>query len=475
MSETTPYAPAAAAQALAAKIGAALTHPTAPVGALQRVEVPIAGVAALPWLCAQRGLTQYYWRDREGAFAMAGVGEADVLMPPDRTEPLTEVLAKMRARLMGDHPALRYYGGFRFRRGAVSRERWRAFSDYRFIVPRLEILQRARGASFACNLLIGSAAENARGLEAILALLRKIQFPAQVPAPRLPRVVAREDNPDAPGWRALVEATLDEFHKGTLEKAVLARETVFTLEDEINPMALLARLSAASPRSFEFCFHPVAGRAFVGASPERLYKRNNVLVESEALAGTRPRGKSDEEDLDLAEDLLHSEKDLAEHEFVAGMLRENLSKLCIGIEMPHAPRIKRLRHVQHLYTPVQGVLLDTRDADATLLDTLHPTPAVGGTPRAAALAWLDANEPFDRGIYAAPVGWVGFDGAEFCVAIRSGLVRGETLAVYTGAGIVAGSDPAAEWDEIENKLGNFLDALRVREAVGARGQRDDVD
>ena len=222
---------------------------------------------------------------------------------------------------------------------------------------------------------------------------------------------------------------------------------------------LLARLSDASPNSYEFCFHPVADRAFIGASPERLFRRNNVHVESEALAGTRPRGRSDEEDLELGEALLNSEKDRNEHGFVANMLRENLARNCVAIEMPGGPRLKRFRHVQHLLTPIQGILRDIRDADARLLADLHPTPAVGGTPRDAALSFLEEHEPFDRGVYAAPVGWVGFDGAEFCVAIRSGLVRGNSVAVYTGAGIVPGSLPDEEWAEIESKMANFVDAL----------------
>jgi menaquinone-specific isochorismate synthase len=97
--------------------------------------------------------------------------------------------------------------------------------------------------------------------------------------------------------------------------------------------------------------------------------------------------------------------------------------------------------------------------DADLIAALHPTPAVGGLPRGAALRWIAKHEPFDRGIYAAPVGWIGLDGAEFCVALRSGLVRGNELALYNGAGIVRGSDPGEEWQEIETKMQNFLSVL----------------
>lgn len=459
MSDNPPYKLLAATQVLAARIAQALCAYAVPAGRIVRVEVPIEEIAPLAWLREQRGFTQYYWRERDGGFTMAGVGEADVLMQNGSNETSATVFARMRARLDYQHPALRYYGGFRFRRGPGKGERWRAFKDYRFIVPRFELLKRKRGCVLACNVLCGSAQENAAALDAVIADLTRLRFKREPSLLRTPRVTAREDHPDEAGWAALVNSALDAIKAGTMQKAVLARETCFTMEDTLDPMSLLARLAAASPSSYEFCFHPVADRAFVGASPERLFKRNNVLIESEALAGTRPRGKSDEEDIELGNELMHSEKERAEHGFVSSMLREHLAQLCVEVEMPAQPRLKRLRHVQHLYTPIQGILKDVRDADAVLLDTLHPTPAVGGTPREAALAWLDVNEPFDRGIYAGPVGWVGFDGAEFCVAIRSGLVRGNSVAVYCGAGIVPGSVPAEEWAEVENKMANFLDAL----------------
>lgn len=464
MNDTPPYSPLAATQVLAARMAQALTAPSLPPGQIIRVEVPMEPVPPLAWLGQQRGFTQYYWRERDGGFTMAGVGEAHVMMHQGGKETSAELFRAMRARLSPDHPALRYYGGFRFRCGvdAANSEkgtRWRAFKDYRFVVPRFEVLQRRRGCVLACNVVCGDAKANAGELDCLVADLTRLRFRLKTDAPATPRVIAREDRPDFAAFEGLIAAALAAFKAGTMEKVVLARESCFTTEDTIDPVSLLARLSDADTSSFEFCFHPVADRAFVGASPERLFRRNNVLVESEALAGTRPRGRSDEDDIELGDALLTSEKDLAEHEFVASMLRDNLSRHCIGIEMPGAPRLKRLRHVQHLYTPIQGILNDVLDADALLLEALHPTPAVGGTPRDKALAFLEANEPFDRGIFAAPVGWVGFDGAEFCVAIRSGLVRGASVAVYAGAGIVPGSEAADEWAEIDAKMANFVDAL----------------
>ena len=156
--------------------------------------------------------------------------------------------------------------------------------------------------------------------------------------------------------------------------------------------------------------------------------------------------------------MLSNEKELREHRFVLRMLREHFQRYCSSSREAEAPELLRLRHCQHLYTRMEGLLNDS-ECDAALLGALHPTPAVGGTPRDRALAWIQAEEPFDRGIYAAPVGWVDYDGCDFCVAIRSGLVQDNQLIVYTGTGIVPGSLPAGEWAEIEQKMGDFLDIL----------------
>jgi menaquinone-specific isochorismate synthase len=160
----------------------------------------------------------------------------------------------------------------------------------------------------------------------------------------------------------------------------------------------------------------------------------------------------------LGVELMNSEKERREHNLVARMLQEQFQEFCHHVAMDEQPSLMRLRNVQHLYSRLEG-LLHTIDVDADLIEALHPTPAVGGYPREHALKWIEAEEPFDRGIYAAPVGWVGYDGAEFCVAIRSGLVQANTLTLYSGAGIVAGSTPEEEWDEIETKMQNFLSVL----------------
>jgi menaquinone-specific isochorismate synthase len=189
-----------------------------------------------------------------------------------------------------------------------------------------------------------------------------------------------------------------------------------------------------------------------------LYQRNNGTIYSEAIAGTRPRGKNEFEDCVLERELLDSDKERREHAFVIESIQESLNSLCKEVIASKEISVIKLRRLQHLYSKFHGKLKDNI-SDADILSALHPTPAVGGVPGKEALEQIQTMEPFHRGWYAAPIGWIGYNSAEFAVAIRSGLVNGKSLALYSGGGIVEGSDVNSEWHEIENKIGNFLKAL----------------
>lgn len=456
----TPRSPLAATQAIAAEMTRLLTQPRSESAAeppLVRAEAPMEPAIVLDWLRAQRGTTRYYWADREGDFEMAGVGEADVLVPLNTTD-TARLFRHIRQQLSPYHPSLRYYGGFRFHRGPVKGASWKSFKEYRFVVPRFELLRRTGGTFLCCNARLGHPRTNQQTLAEILAALAQLQFP-DAPVPMaLPNVLGRSDAPDRPGWDRLIRRALDAFARGDMEKVVLARETQFTAAEPWDPVSLLSRLVQHGAPGFEFCFHPAPDRAFIGASPERLFKRTNCYLQSEALAGTRPRGKTDESDRQFAQALLESEKERREHALVVNTLQSHLRRFCPHLNIDEKPSLMRLRNVQHLWTRIEGILDDVF-ADADLIETLHPTPAVGGLPRDRALQWIADEEPFDRGIFAAPVGWIGYDATEFCVAIRSGLVQDRTLSLYTGAGIVAGSQPEEEWNEIENKMAGFAEVL----------------
>ena len=175
---------------------------------------------------------------------------------------------------------------------------------------------------------------------------------------------------------------------------------------------------------------------------------------------------SSEDDEGLRDDLLHSSKDRSEHSYVRSGIGEVLAPLCEELEINGDVADMKLARGRHLRSRVRGTLREGV-TDAGLLEALHPTPAVGGHPRDVALDEIRDLEPFDRGLYAGPIGWIGADASEFAVGIRSGLVRGRTLDLYSGAGIVAGSVPDEEWAEIENKISDFTGMFGLEQGNAA--------
>ena len=198
---------------------------------------------------------------------------------------------------------------------------------------------------------------------------------------------------------------------------------------------------------------------FLGATPECLVRLVDGRVETASVAGSAPRGRSPEEDLDLGRQLRESKKEQAEHAFVVRALREALAPHCDALEVRESPRLMRLQDIQHLETPIAGHLRARRSI-LELLGSVHPTPAIAGAPREAALEWLNANENLDRGWYSGPIGFTDSQGGgEFYAALRSAVLRGCEAWLFAGAGVVDGSDPEAELRETRLKLRAMLAPL----------------
>ena len=416
-----------------------------------RAEVWVEGLDALSWLCAQRAGSRGYWSDRENRFELAGVGRADVITG-DSGVGYHMLMGMLHDRIRRAHGTVRYLGGLRFSMDGLKEGAWDHFKAYRFILPRFEVVKQNGIATFACNIL---TSENLKTVEVGLSTLA---FPETEPTIRLPAPMARHDHPDQDGWRANVEAALDSFEPGKYEKVVLARKATFEFNEPLNAAFLLHSLKQNTSQCFHFCFQPASGAAFVGASPERLYRRELDFIRTEAIAGSRPRGLSPDQDQAFSHELITNEKDLREHGYVVQYIHEALTDLCSVSEANAKPSLLKLTRCQHLLTTFRGHLRrDVKDAD--LLERLHPTPAVGGWPTDRAIDDISRLEPFDRGWYAGPVGWISRDAAQFVVGIRSGLIEGPRLHLFSGAGIVDGSTPESEWDEIENKISDFLTVL----------------
>jgi menaquinone-specific isochorismate synthase len=421
-----------------------------------RVEIPVPLVDARAWLAAQDIPMKTYWRDRDTGCETAAVGAVDMVegIEAHHGPAFKSVFDRIRQRLSCAHPNMRYYGGWAFD-SAPENDPWARMGSYRFILPRFELSVKGHRAVFACN---------ARRTGACDAETDEIggQFdllaPSAAGVPALPHLVAREDIPAREEWERLVADALQAIERQTFEKVVLARQVKLRYAASPNVFTLLDLLAQHARKSYLFAFQPAEGLAFVGATPERLYKSLGGYVKSEALAGTRPRGVSAAADVNLGRDLMHNAKELREHAIVADRIGNVLGQICRDLRADPALSLIRLHRCQHLVRRFEGILANGY-LDADVLAALHPTPAVGGHPDAPALEWLRENEPFRRGWYAGPVGWVGHDSSEFAIAIRSGLVCDDTLTLYAGAGIVAGSVPRTEWEETETKLAAFLDVL----------------
>lgn len=241
-------------------------------------------------------------------------------------------------------------------------------------------------------------------------------------------------------WHQLIELSLAEIEKGSFQKVVLARRT--TLQMHVDPFELLQRLKMRSKGSALFAVQFSPESAFIGASPERLYRRKGRQIWVDALAGTASLDQ---------EGLLANPKEQSEFAFVKRSIEKSLNFLCEEWHWQGEDRIYKTASVQHLYNCFLGNLRANVD-DAELLAVLHPTAALGGTPRNGALDFIAQHEPFERGWYGAPLGFISSEEAEFIVGIRSALVTQDAVHLFAGTGIVAGSEPAKEWEELNHKI-----------------------
>ena len=264
--------------------------------------------------------------------------------------------------------------------------------------------------------------------------------------------------PDA--YVGRVEHALAEIQSGRLQKVVLARAVHVTARSAIDPVAWLVALRERFPACTLFAVGE-GDAVFLGASPERLIRVDGERVETAALAGTAPRGGSQAADRALGEALCECRKNGAEHAAVVDYLKSVLADCCDDVEVAAEPTLLRTRTVQHLCTELSARRRPGSPVSLLeLVSRMHPTPAVGGAPRDAALRWLAAHEGIDRGWFAGPVGYLQSQGdGEFAVALRSALVRGRSATAWAGAGIVAGSEPRAEFTETELKLRTVLGPL----------------
>lgn len=425
-----------------------------------RCEVQMAASDALAWLQAQTVPEKVFWVSRGSNSVYAGIGCADK-HTGITTAGLRLALGTVRS-LLATQTKARYYGGARFDMERPTEQHWSSYSGFLFRLPRIELVVSNNTAILAVQGVFAATTDTVAGFESMLKAVYALRTPVEIHAPTLPALLSRDNTPNREGWEHSINTALRSFAKGETSKIALARCATFAFSNALNPLHLVRLLQQAEPRAFIFCFQLDEHRAFLGATPERLYKRHDLVLQTEAVAGTRKRGATPQEDAVLCAELLSSDKDQREHDLVREHIRTVLERHgSVAFEQQTA-QIMTLPRLHHLHSPFEGHVRDGI-SDADILPDLHPTPAVAGLPQRDAVRAIAQIEQFDRGWYTGPIGSIGYEETEFAVAIRSGLVENNTLRLYSGAGIVSGSDAEAEWDEIEHKLGSFLALLHGKQ------------
>ncbi len=261
--------------------------------------------------------------------------------------------------------------------------------------------------------------------------------------------------PSEPQWHEVIADAVTALRSGTLQKVVLARAIEVTAQAPLDGRAIAARMATRFPSCFTFLCD-----GLVGASPELLIRRLGRHAESLVLAGTIRRGSSPEEDAALEHELLTSAKDAEEHRMAAVSVRDVLAAVAVDVVADERPQLLRLANLSHLATHIDAWLPQPAPSALALAALLHPSAAVGGTPKAIALEMISRLEAAPRGRYAAPIGWVDANGdGEFAIALRCAQLSGNVARLWAGGGIVADSDPAAEVAETTVKFDAVLSAL----------------
>lgn len=397
------------------------------------------------------GVVASYERpDRE--FALVGVGTVATVdvTPGGGPESVRAAARKLLGTRAASGPLRpRLLGGFAFDPARSQTEPWTPFGAGSLVLPRL-LFVRDRGVS---GIVLAPGVD---ATEVAAVLDRAVAAADAGPTEDLPLRVTTDLSRTA--MLASVATLSGDVRAGRYEKAVLAGCRALAASAPISIGAALARLRTGYPHCYVFSVTR-DDTTFLGASPELLVALRDGVVSALGLAGSAPRGESEADDAALGEQLLHSAKDRIEHETVVQALREGLDSLTTNLLAPNQPGLLKLPNIQHLSTDVSAHARPGVDVLA-LVQRLHPTPAVCGWPTDAARRVITAHEPFDRGWYAGPIGWLDPAGdGEFAVALRSAVIRAERAWLFAGAGIMGDSEPESELAEIELKFRPLTGAL----------------
>jgi menaquinone-specific isochorismate synthase len=340
---------------------------------------------------------------------------------------------------------MRLFGGLPFDEKGGTDPIWDGFSTPKFVLPQYIYRQTA----YKGELTVIST-DQAIPQIPLPTIYRG--YPVSLPAAKIKPMLGY------PEWEVMVEAARHEASENHIQKVVFARTLKVIFDHQPSLVSAFAHLVDRYPGTYRFYFEPSPGHVFLGATPELLLQVKGNKLETVALAGSAPRGKTTDEDKDFGLGLLADPKNRREQEIVVDRICNDLRPLTSSFRFPKEPRLRQLPNIQHLETPIRACL--KHPGIFSPARVLHPTPALAGQPRQAAMQMIRQYEPVSRGAYGAPVGWVTPQGdGRLAVAIRSGIFRGRVGRLYAGAGLLAESNPRKEWEETALKFHPMLEAL----------------
>ncbi len=446
---------------------------------LVSLSMPAPGLSPDQFLRQAQGNARFFWQDAQvngrSPLTFAGFGIATQLQAwgKNRFHAIQEQASALfdDAILLSDEQKLaapRLFGGFAFRDDFTPDNTWSIYPRASFILPHFQLVKVGKDTWLTINTLLppedldDSLPELKIALQARFEVI-KTAIEQESPEKTAVSTPQAQINYPLPydTWADQINNATNQIRTTELNKVVLSRVCEAKFQERVDVDGALDYLQTNYADCYQFLFEPRPYHAFFGASPELLAGVNGRSLSTMALAGSIARGNNQHEDELLALELLHSKKDLYEHELVANSLRRRLEPITKSLSVPENPTIYRLHNIQHLYTPISGHL-KSKSGILSVVEQLHPTPALGGSPRDLAMQFIRKAEPVPRGWYAAPIGWIDHEGnGRFSVAIRSAVAQERRVWLYAGAGIVEASEPQKEWDETGLKFRPMLEALKL--------------
>lgn len=417
----------------------------------------------------QMNQNRFFWMNHTNDFSIVGVGEAEIIETEDATESRFHLIEdkwqQVLSQAMVHNPyqqmgtGLTAIGGMAFDAQKQATALWQNYPAGRLTVPAQMVVYSEEEYFYTVNCYIQPEDDVDKIINNVRANEEQLLHSNKTEDDQFHQQILSKNEKYAEAWKESVDKAVQAIQHGEANKIVMAREMRIKLNRQANVANILERLMDTQPHSYIFAIE--AGEdCFVGATPERLVLLEANRLLSTCLAGTAPRGETQEEDEAIQQELFNDEKNREEHAYVVQMIKESMLPYCKDISIPEEPVLYPLRNLHHLYTPVTATLLEGQSV-FDVMKRLHPTPALGGSPKSTALAFIREKENMDRGWYGAPVGWLDSNqNSEFAVAIRSGLVQQDEVSLFAGCGVMRDSVAELEYEETNVK---FLPMLQVLE------------